>query len=155
MRTNDQREGRPQNTIYLAPGPPPSKSRDLSVSHIILHRRPFGHVREKQAASAALSIMGLGDHGAKPMSEGNVSYLCEGFYPLEATDLTHAASFFALWKARRTYGPKGRCTRLDLQTELRPDGATFRAFIESPSGSQTCMLTILIDDNRYSQVSGG
>jgi hypothetical protein len=85
------------------------------------------------------------------MSEGSVSYICEGFYPLESSDLTDAASFFALWKARRMYGPKGRCSRLDLQTALGPDGATFKAFIESPSGSETCLLTVLIDDNRPSQ----
>jgi hypothetical protein len=87
------------------------------------------------------------------MSEGNVSYLCEGFYPLEANDLTHAASLFALWKARRTYGPKARCTRLDLQTELGPQGATFKAVIEAPSGSETCLLTVLIGKKRHSDVS--
>ena len=88
------------------------------------------------------------------MSQSNVSYLylCEGFYPLEATDLTEAAWLFALWKARRTYGPKGRCSRLDLQTELGPSGATFKAFIEAPLGSETCLLTVLID--RHGPPSG-
>jgi hypothetical protein len=81
------------------------------------------------------------------MSEGNVSYLCEGFYPLEATDLMQAASFFALWKARRTYGPKGQCSRLALQTELGPWGATFEAFIEAPSGGETCLLTVCVADD--------
>ena len=81
------------------------------------------------------------------MSEGNISYSCEGFYPLEANDLTHAAWLFALWKARRTYGPKGQCSRLDLQTKLGPEGATFKAFIQAPSGSETCLLTVLINNN--------
>jgi hypothetical protein len=98
---------------------------------------------------------GLAISGAKPMSEGNVSYLCEGFYPLEANDLTHAAALFALWKARRTYGPKGRCSRLNLQSVLGLRGATFKAFIQSPLGGETCVLTVLLDDNRHSQVSVG
>jgi hypothetical protein len=88
------------------------------------------------------------------MSEGNVSYLCEGFYPLEANDLTEAASFFALWKARRTYGPNGRCSRLDLQTGLGPWGATFKALIEAPSGSETCLLTVRVDGDSHSERSG-
>jgi hypothetical protein len=86
------------------------------------------------------------------MSEGNFSYLCEGFYPLEATDLTHAASLFALWKARRTYGPQGWCSRLDVKTEL-VDGATFEAFIQAPSGSETCLLTVLVESNKPGQLS--
>ena len=88
------------------------------------------------------------------MSEGNLSYVCEGFYPLEANDLTEAASFFALWKARRTYGPQGRCSRLHLQTVLGPWGATFKAVIEAPSGSETCLLTVRVDGGSHREPSG-
>jgi hypothetical protein len=46
---------------------------------------------------------GLADHlGLKPMSEGNLSYLCEGFYSLEANDLTEAASLAAVTGGRNT-----------------------------------------------------
>jgi hypothetical protein len=62
-----------------------------------------------------------------------------------------AARLLALWKARRTYGPKGRWSRLDLHTELGPRCATFKAFIEAPSGGATCLLTVLIDDSGHSQ----
>jgi hypothetical protein len=88
-------------------------------------------------------------------SESNVSYTCDGFYPLEARDLMQAAWLFALWKARRTYGPRGRCSRLHLRTELGTEGATFEAFIEAPSGSETCLLTVLIENNVRAQLSVG
>jgi hypothetical protein len=87
------------------------------------------------------------------MHQDNVSYLCEGFYPLEAKDLMEAAWLFALWKARRTYGPNAQCSRLHLQSDWGPDGATFKALIESPLGSETCLLTVVIEDDSYSQVS--
>jgi hypothetical protein len=77
------------------------------------------------------------------MSES--TYFCNGFYPLEADNLAHAAELFALWKARRTYGPKASCRRLDLRAQLEPNGATFEAVIDAPSGSETCLLTVLID----------
>jgi hypothetical protein len=35
-------------------------------------------------------------------------YQCDGFYPIEAADLMHAAQLFAVQIARRKYGPQGR-----------------------------------------------
>jgi hypothetical protein len=79
------------------------------------------------------------------MSESNVSYFCDGFYPIEADNLAHAARIFGMWKARRLYGPRASCSRVDLRTPLEPNGATFEALIDTPSGNEACVLTIVID----------
>jgi hypothetical protein len=36
-------------------------------------------------------------------------YTCDGFYPVRAADIAHAAQLFAVQLARRKYGSKGRC----------------------------------------------
>ena len=59
----------------------------------------------------------LGLLGRKPMSSGRAAYICAGFYPLDADDMMHAAHLFAVWKARRKYGPPAEC-KLSMQTEL-------------------------------------
>ena len=47
-------------------------------------------------------------------------YLCAGFYPIEADNLLHAAFLFAVWKARRRFGPGGIFSRLMVtQTDSR------------------------------------
>jgi hypothetical protein len=74
-------------------------------------------------------------------------YLCEGFYPIEADNLMHAALLFALQLARRRHGPKAQCSRLDLRGELRPEGATFEVTVGTPTGNETCHLTVLVDRN--------
>jgi hypothetical protein len=75
-----------------------------------------------------------------------VRYLCEGFDPLDADDLMHAATLFALWKARRTYGPKGRCSEVKLHTELGKSGAIFEAQIDAPPmNGETYRYTVLIE----------
>jgi hypothetical protein len=75
-----------------------------------------------------------------------IRYRCEGFDPLDADDLMHAATLFALWQARRTYGLKGRCSDLKLHAELGQSGAIFEAHIDAPSRrGQTYRYTVLID----------
>jgi|SoimicMinimDraft_17_1059745.scaffolds.fasta_scaffold43066_1 hypothetical protein len=75
-----------------------------------------------------------------------IRYLCEGFDPLDADDLMHAATLFALWKAQQTYGPKGRCSELKLHTKLDKSGAIFEAHIDAPSrNGETYRYTVLID----------
>ena len=51
-----------------------------------------------------------------------------------AHNLMHAAFLFALWMARRKFGPQAACTRLDLQVESA-DGATFEAALSAHGGS--------------------
>jgi hypothetical protein len=83
------------------------------------------------------------------MSESKVRYLCEGFFPIEAQNVMHAALLFALQIARRRHGPKARCSKLDLHSELRPDGATFEAFIGIRQGDaiagESHRFSVLID----------
>jgi hypothetical protein len=77
------------------------------------------------------------------MSSDGLTYHCEGFYPLEAENLVHAALLFAVWKARRQFGPTGHCNAL-LQTNQGPNGATFEALIDTPSGIETCQVTVFV-----------
>ena len=72
------------------------------------------------------------------------SYLCPGFYPLEADNLMHAAFLFAIWKARRKFGPGGICTRLVMQTEPGPDGASFEATLTKGVISEPYRFTVLV-----------
>ena len=64
--------------------------------------------------------------GCVMAAEFNMSYVCPGFYPIAARDLAHAASLFALWKARRKLGPSASCGQLVLQEELA-NGAKFES----------------------------
>ena len=73
------------------------------------------------------------------------AYICAGFYPVTAHNLMHAAFLFALWMARRKFGPQAACTRLDLQAESA-QGATFEAAL-SANGGSLCELhrfTVLV-----------
>jgi hypothetical protein len=79
------------------------------------------------------------------MPESKTSYLCDGFYPIHADNVMHAALLFALQMARRRYGPKGRCSRLDLQGRVMPDRATFEAIVGTPTDTKTCHFTVLIE----------
>jgi hypothetical protein len=58
-------------------------------------------------------------------------YRCDGFYPIEAADIMHAAQLFAVQMARREYGLKGRCRSvqlvLDQATQPIASFATSRA----------------------------
>jgi hypothetical protein len=74
-----------------------------------------------------------------------IRYLCEGFYPIEAHNLMHAALLFALQLARRRHGPNAQCTRLDLDSDLKAEGATFKPIIGTPAGTETCQFTVLVD----------
>ena len=56
-------------------------------------------------------------------------YWCDGFYPIEAANLMHAAQLFAVQMARRKYGPSGRCRSVELLLDQAPHGATFEAFL--------------------------
>ena len=60
-------------------------------------------------------------NGLKGSSVGG-SYACPGFYPLTARDLTHAASLFATWRARRIFGPRATCAEVMLQEEIAGGG---------------------------------
>jgi hypothetical protein len=71
-------------------------------------------------------------------------YLCDGFYPIEAQNVMHAGLLFALQLARHGYGPKGRCTKLDLHSEFKPHSATVEAVIGCPIGRETCRFTVLV-----------
>jgi hypothetical protein len=55
------------------------------------------------------------------MSESKVRYLCEGFFPIEAQNVMHAALLFALQIARRRHGPEARSTRGRQRRCGRPD----------------------------------
>src|SRR5271166_2123167 len=70
-------------------------------------------------------------------------YLCPGFYPLSANNLMHAAFLFAVWSARRTFGPGAMCTRLMLLTEPGSDGAIFKVSLTIGVLSKACLLTVL------------
>jgi hypothetical protein len=74
-----------------------------------------------------------------------VQYLCDGFYPLEAHNVMHAGLLFALQLARRRYGPKARCVKLDLHGKLEPHGATFDTVIGVPPGGEPCRFTVLVE----------
>ena len=67
-------------------------------------------------------------------TELHTSYACPGFYPIAARDLDHAASLFALWKARRKFGPCGKCVQLVLQEGIK-DGARFEVRLIGNGGS--------------------
>ena len=56
-------------------------------------------------------------------------YRCDGFHPVSAANLEHAAQLFAVRIARQKYGPSGRCSRLELLSDLGDRGATFEAFL--------------------------
>jgi hypothetical protein len=79
------------------------------------------------------------------MSESNLSYLCEGFYPLQASDMRHAAMLFALWKARQKYGPNAQCSKLDLRDDAQSGTATFEAFIGIPPRGESYRFTVVVD----------
>lgn len=83
--------------------------------------------------------------GRGKMAGRRAQYLCEGFYPIEAHNVMHAGLLFALQLARRRYGPKARCTKLDLHSEFKPHSATFEAVIGGPIGGETCRFTVLAD----------
>ena len=57
--------------------------------------------------------------------EFSAGYLCPGFYPIAARDITHAASLFAIWAARRKLGPSAGWDQLVLHEEL-VNGARFQ-----------------------------
>ena len=61
------------------------------------------------------------------------TYICAGFYPVTAHNLMHAAFLFAIWMARRKFGPQAACTRLDLQAESA-QGATFEVALTNTNG---------------------
>jgi hypothetical protein len=73
--------------------------------------------------------------------EGSVPV--RGFLPDRG--VMHAGLLFALQLARRRYGPKARCTKLDLHGEFKPHSATFEAVIGGPIGGETCRFTVLAD----------
>jgi hypothetical protein len=79
------------------------------------------------------------------MSSNNVSYRCEGFYPLQASDMRHAGLLFALWKARQKYGPNAECSRLDVQGDLQSDVVTFQAVIGIPPRGELYRFTVMLD----------
>lgn len=79
------------------------------------------------------------------MFTSDAVYRCEGFYPLTARHMTHAAKLFALWKARQKYGPNGKCSRLAMQGDLRPDRTTFEALIGIPPEEEFYRFTVVID----------
>jgi hypothetical protein len=111
---------------------------NCAESVTVLKRRRAAHHRVCQ------NPMGLTEARARPMSE--TTYFCKGFYPIQADNLAHAAKLFALWEARRTYGPKASCSRVDLRAQLQPNAATFEALIDTPLGNEACMLTISVDE---------
>ena len=75
------------------------------------------------------------------------TYTCSGFYPIAAHNLMHAAFLYAIWKARRKFGPGASCIRLDKQAELT-EGATFEADLTNPNGSlrELYRFTVLVHD---------
>jgi hypothetical protein len=74
------------------------------------------------------------------------SYLCAGFYPIEAANLMHAAFLFAVWNTRRSLGHRAQCTRLDLGVQMR-DGATFEARLVTQDGAviQSFRFTVFVE----------
>ena len=88
-------------------------------------------------------------------AEPKLSYLCTGFYPIEADNLMHAAFLFAVWRARRKYGAGAKCTRLHIQIEPGPDGGTFEAHLTNRNGingtdSEPYLFTVVVDRPRPS-----
>ena len=79
------------------------------------------------------------------ISDSKVNYRCEGFYPLQASDMRHAALLFALWKARQKYGPNAECCKLDVQGDLQSDAATFEAYIGIPPRGELYRFTVELD----------
>jgi hypothetical protein len=82
--------------------------------------------------SAALLMFGLLD-GVQAMRVGRgvrgamkiTEYICDGCYPVRATDMTHAAQLFAVQLARRKHGLKGRSRSVQL-VPIRPPGRRSR-----------------------------
>ena len=72
-------------------------------------------------------------------------YLCAGFYPIEADNLLHAAFLFAVWKARRRFGPGGICSRLMVHAELTPYAGSFEATLAKGVIHEPYRFTVLID----------
>jgi hypothetical protein len=83
------------------------------------------------------------------MAASKIRYRCEGFAPIDAADITHAAQLFAVRIARQKYGPTGRCRRLRLHAELGSRGATFEAFLGIPKGvtmtGETYRFSVFVD----------
>jgi hypothetical protein len=65
--------------------------------------------------------------------KSHTNFACPGFHPIAARDLQHAASLFALWKARRKFGPRGQCVQLVVQNEIK-DGARFEVRLLGTAG---------------------
>ena len=84
--------------------------------------------------------------GCVMAAESNITYVCPGFYPMAARDLEHAASLFALWKARRKFGPCASCVKLVLQEEV-VNGAKFQVRIIGLKGlpGETYHFTVMVD----------
>jgi hypothetical protein len=84
------------------------------------------------------------------MAASKIRYRCEGFHPIDAADITHAAQLFAVRIARQKYGRSGRCRRLRLQAELGSRGATFESFLGIPRGvtmtGETYRFSVFVDD---------
>ena len=68
------------------------------------------------------------------MVVNRTKYRCDGFHSIDAANLEHAAQLFAVRIARQKYGPKGRCSTLELRTDLGDRGASFEAFLGIPKG---------------------
>jgi hypothetical protein len=64
----------------------------------------------------------------------NKTYRCDGFYPVAAANMMHAAQLFAVQIARRKYGPKGRCRSVQLVLDQPRFGSIFEAFVGVPKG---------------------
>ena len=83
------------------------------------------------------------------MVVNRTKYRCDGFHSIDAANLEHAAQLFAVRIARQKYGPKGRCSRLQLLADLGDRGATFKAFLGIPKGialtGASHQFTVLID----------
>jgi hypothetical protein len=81
-------------------------------------------------------------------SEFNIGYVCPGFYPIGARDLVHAASLFALWKARRRFGPSGRFVQLVVLEQIR-GGSTFEVRLIGNEGAmgEIYRFTVMVDDD--------
>jgi hypothetical protein len=96
--------------------------------------------------------LGGGFHFAGSMSTSKIRYRCEGFSPIDAANITHAAQLFAVRIARRKYGPKGRCSRLSLHHELEADGAIFETFLGISKGiamtGETYRFSVFVDDRK-------
>jgi hypothetical protein len=82
------------------------------------------------------------------VTEINASYMCPGFYPLAARDLAHAASLFAIWKARRLFGPRASCAQAILQ-EVVAGGGRFEVRMFSHIGAlgETYRFTVISVDS--------